>query len=353
MRRALPATRQPVFWAAVTFAAGILLAAYVWRPPLWWTGTAGAFLGAAAFFLRHRLAAAVALALGAFVGVGALSFELEGAAGPPNQLAPFCERGPVTVTGYLLRDGTLREGGFGSPLQRIDLETESIADQQGHLTQLAGGIRLTVYYRAQDEPAAAGSSERPTVFRYGQRIRLRTPLRLPRNYGNPGAMDTRGYLRRLGIDAIASARAVEIELLDFGGTGVEVLAPPRDWVPGRRPQNNDTLVLKLTYGMTAALLEGDAEKLIERLMSANGDARADLLKVGHHGSATSSAPEFLSAVRPRYGYLGGGSHPFGYPPQEVLARLEGLKAATFRTDAHGAVTFYLDGRSVEPRLPGR
>jgi len=139
---------------------------------------------------------------------------------------------------------------------------------------------------------------------------------------------------------------------DFGGAGVEVLAPPRNWIAGRRPQNNDTLVLKLSYGETSALLEGDAEKRIERLMPAGGEVRADLLKVGHHGSATSS--EFLSAVRPRYAVISAGAHnSFGYPRPEVLARLQGLDVATFRTDAHGAVSFYLDGYSVGAKLPGR
>ena len=133
---------------------------------------------------------------------------------------------------------------------------------------------------------------------------------------------------------------------------MEVLAPPRNWIAGRRPQNNDTLVLKLSYGETSALLEGDAEKRIERLMSVAEEVRADLLKVGHHGSATSSTAEFLPAVRPRYAVISA-CNPLGYPRPEVLARLEGLGIATFRTDAHGAVSFYLDGRSVEPRLPGR
>ena len=158
----------------------------------------------------------------------------------------------------------------------------------------------------------------------------------------------------------ARKQAVEVkefragDRFDFGGAGVEVLAPPRNWITGRRPQNNDTLVLKLSYGETSALLEGDAEKRIERLMPAAGEVRADLLKVGHHGSATSSTAEFLSAVRPRYAVISAGAHnPFGYPRPEVLARLQGLGVATFRTDAHGAVSFYLDGRGVEPRLPDR
>ena len=89
-------------------------------------------------------------------------------------------------------------------------------------------------------------------------------------------------------------------------------------------------------------------------MSAGGEAGADLLKVGHHGSATSSTAEFLSAVRPHYAVISVGAHnPFGYPRPEVLARLESLGVATFRTDAHGAVSFYLDGRRVDAKLPGR
>jgi len=206
MPRSLPATRQPVFWAALAFAAGILLGTYAWRPPLWWIAAAAAFLGAAAYFLRRRFAAAVALALGAFVGMGALSVELAGAAGDPNELAAFCERGPVTVTGHVLRDGTLRQGAFGSPQQTIDLEAESAVDEQGRVAR--GGIRLTAYYPANQPPA---------VFRYGQRIRFRAPLRRPRNYGNPGAMDMRGYLRRRGIDAVGSMKAAEIELLEGRG----------------------------------------------------------------------------------------------------------------------------------------
>ena len=59
-------------------------------------------------------------------------------------------------------------------------------------------------------------------------------------------------------------------------------------------------------------------------------------------------------MRPKYALISVGAHnSFGYPQQQVLARLERSTIATYRTDAHGAVTFYLNGQEVEARLPGR
>jgi competence protein ComEC len=214
MSRSLPAARQPIFWAALAFSAGILLGTHAWRPPLWWLGAEAAFLGAGAYFLRRRLVPAVVLGLGAFMCAGALSFQAKGAAGHPNELAPFCDVEPVTVTGYLLRDGILREGAFGNPQQSVEMQAESIADEQGHVFPAGGGIRLTIYYPKRGGALAA---ETPVILRYGQRIRFRAQLRLPRNYGNPGAMDMRGYLWRRGIGALASANAREIELLNGRG----------------------------------------------------------------------------------------------------------------------------------------
>ena len=215
MSRSLPVTRQPIFWAALAFAVGILLGEHAWRPPLWWAGAAVTFLGAGCYFVRRRLKPAVALGLGALVCGGALSFQAKGAAGHPNDLAAFCDSEPVAVTGYLLRDGTLREGAFGSPQQSIELQAESVADQQAHFFSVTGGIRLTIYYPAKRDSGLSG--ETPAIFRYGQRVRFRTALRLPRNYGNPGAMDMRAYLWRRGIGALGSASAAEVEFL--GGRG--------------------------------------------------------------------------------------------------------------------------------------
>jgi competence protein ComEC len=140
---------------------------------------------------------------------------------------------------------------------------------------------------------------------------------------------------------------------DFGGAQVEVLAPPRDWQLTARPRNNDSLALRLNLGATAVVLAGDAEQRIERFM-AQEHPQADLLKVAHHGSATSTTPELLEAVHPRFGVISVGFRSsFGHPRPEVLARLEAAKVVTYRTDTEGAVSFFLDGRAVTVLLPAR
>jgi competence protein ComEC len=136
---------------------------------------------------------------------------------------------------------------------------------------------------------------------------------------------------------------------DFGGAEVRVLAPGALDPLSRR--NDESLVLKVSYGKTAALLEGDAEKKSEQQI-AEKSPEADLLKVGHHGSATSTTPLFLDHVHPRFAVISvGARNTYGHPRAEVLARLGAAHIQTYRTDLNGAVTFYMDGKSVSPLLP--
>jgi competence protein ComEC len=110
--------------------------------------------------------------------------------------------------------------------------------------------------------------------------------------------------------------------------------------------------LKLAYGKTSALLEGDAERKSEQRI-AEEQPEADLLKVAHHGSATSTIPQLLATVHPHFAVISvGARNTYGHPRSEVLARLENAHALTYRTDLDGAVTFYLDGKTVSPFLPG-
>lgn len=152
--------------------------------------------------------------------------------------------------------------------------------------------------------------------------------------------------RDLGVNVI---RRKAGDTFEFGGAMVRILAPDAGNYPGRR--NDESLVMKLTYGDTSALLEGDAEKASE-LKIAKEEPQADLLKVAHHGSATSTISQLLAAVQPRFAVISVGMrNSYGHPREEVLSRLEAAHAATGRTDLDGAVTFYLDGKTVRASLP--
>jgi competence protein ComEC len=133
----------------------------------------------------------------------------------------------------------------------------------------------------------------------------------------------------------------------FGDTQVAVLAPSATYHPAADPGNNDSLVLRVAYGSTTALFEGDAEAPIERAMLAEPNLQSTLLKIGHHGSLTSTTPEFLSRVAPKWAVISCGlNNRYRHPRSEVLAELEQAQVRTYRTDIDGASCFVLDGKSV-------
>lgn len=139
------------------------------------------------------------------------------------------------------------------------------------------------------------------------------------------------------------------DVFDFGGVHIRVLNPQPDWQPRIPAQDDESLVLHLQYRATSALLVGDSHRRIEKLLIDEAPA-ADLLKVGHHGSLTSSSPEFLAAVHPRYAVVSAGYYnPFHHPRPEVMERYAASHITTYRTDLAGAVSFYLDGKAVEAR----
>ena len=132
----------------------------------------------------------------------------------------------------------------------------------------------------------------------------------------------------------------------FGGIEVHALSPPRDWIPAQSPRNDDSLVLQFTYGDSALLIEGDAETKTERRV-AELNPHADLWKIAHNGSRTSTSQELLAALRPRLAVISvGARNTFGHPRPEVLQRLAAFGVPVYRTDLNGAVTFYLDGKGI-------
>jgi len=143
----------------------------------------------------------------------------------------------------------------------------------------------------------------------------------------------------------------EGEEFGWGAERVEVLAPFAGYANAGAPRNDDSLVLRVEYGRGSVLLEGDAEGPSERAMVAGGRVRpVTLLKVGHHGSRTSTSPEFFAAAAPRDAVISvGKGNTFGHPRGEVIGRIAEARAKLFRTDEFGLTTFLIgrDGGVVE------
>jgi competence protein ComEC len=139
--------------------------------------------------------------------------------------------------------------------------------------------------------------------------------------------------------------------LSWSGTSIRIVSPPPDYQPKLQPKNDDSLAFLISYGKTNALLTGDLERKMETLV-ANEGVHADLLKVAHHGSATSTTPELIAAVQPKFAVISDGfRNAFGHPRGIVLERLQDAHVSVYRTDLLGVVTFWLDGNRVTAR-PG-
>jgi competence protein ComEC len=137
------------------------------------------------------------------------------------------------------------------------------------------------------------------------------------------------------------------DLATLGDTQVNVLAPFRGYQPEAEPGNNDSLVLHAAYGATSVLLEGDAEEPVEQAMLSEQGLQSTLLKVGHHGSVTSTRPAFLARVDPQWAVISCGlRNRYGHPRKEVLAALQTANVRTFSTDINGATCFELDGKAT-------
>jgi competence protein ComEC len=146
------------------------------------------------------------------------------------------------------------------------------------------------------------------------------------------------------------------EKFEFDGVKFEVLSPPTDWELKPRGQDDASMVLRVTYAGHSALLVGDIHKRMEKMLVEESadhgrSLHADLLKVAHHGSNSSSCDEFLDAVRPEYAVISAGvRNPFRHPRTEVIARLAEHRAKTYRTDLFGPITFYMDASGVHPEV---
>ncbi len=149
------------------------------------------------------------------------------------------------------------------------------------------------------------------------------------------------------LDAIAASKAEYLEVvrgdtINLGNLTFNVLNPAFI-VPG--DLNRNSIVLRMTYGNTTFLFAGDSNNDTEAEMIAAGlSLKADILKVGHHGSSTSTSAEFLAAVHPAVAvYSAGNGNSYGHPSPDTLARLGYAGVNVLGTDINGTVVFLVDG----------
>jgi len=166
---------------------------------------------------------------------------------------------------------------------------------------------------------------------------------------NPETAALKRLQRAASLNHVEVFQHAKGDDFDWAGTHIQVLSPPKNWQPQAKPRNDDSLAFLISYGGTKALLAGDVEKKMESFISAAW-IQADLLKVAHHGSATSTTPELLQATHPQFAVISVGAHnSFGHPRREVLERLQERHIRTYRTDTMGVISFLLDGKKIEPQ----
>src|SRR5262249_24944925 len=209
-----PGFRAPMAVAAAAFAGGIWMAGDLLPSVALWS-VAGALmvLCAVAEVFQASVRLAYLCAVLAVVCAGALAHITEPA---PRIVVPppeFLSGGSVEIEGHVTNDGALLPG--NAPRERFDLQTEVIRLGDRSFTQPVG-IRFTVFSpdwdAALDRDRNTAAAAFPALA-YSDRVRVTSRLRLPRNFGNPGAFDYAGYLRGLGISLLATARAETVELL--------------------------------------------------------------------------------------------------------------------------------------------
>jgi len=152
-------------------------------------------------------------------------------------------------------------------------------------------------------------------------------------------------VEKSGVKDIVARRGMRLIL--GGGAYADILFPDRD-VP-KIETNTGSIVMRVVYGDTSFLLNGDSPQVIEKylVLTDGKKLQSTVLKAGHHGSKSSSASEFLKAVNPEYGvYSRGCDNKYGHPSPTVVQLFASLKISTFDTCIEGRITFVSNGENL-------
>ncbi len=160
---------------------------------------------------------------------------------------------------------------------------------------------------------------------------------------NPAYEVLENKFKNNGVQKILARRGQRIDL--GGGAYLEILFPDRD-ISGLSA-NDGSIVMRLVYGQTSVMLQGDSTaRMEEYLVSLGGNLHSTILKVGHHGSRTSTTEGYASAVSPEYAVISSGAdNSYGHPHKETLETLNKLKIKILDTCNNGDIIFTSDGKN--------
>lgn len=160
------------------------------------------------------------------------------------------------------------------------------------------------------------------------------------NYGSDAFNDFKKYAEKNGGGITIPSAG---DTYTLGSATIDILG-----VNDGSDTNNTSIVLKITYGSTAFLFTGDAEREVEQaILNRGADLSATVLKVGHHGSDTSTTYPFLREIMPEYAIISVGTgNSYGHPTDNNLSRLRDAEVNVYRTDLNGDIYVTSDGQSV-------
>ena len=159
------------------------------------------------------------------------------------------------------------------------------------------------------------------------------------------------------IDSL-KAKNLKINIIKKGTNSIDlgenikftVFSPTKDLY---EDLNNYSPVIKIQYGKTSFLFTGDAQQDVEKeIINSNEDISADILKVGHHGSLTSTTKEFLNKVHPSVGVISVSSdNSYNHPNSHIINSLKDSKVIAYRTDIDGTIILSSDGSNIIKKAP--
>ncbi|HVP65009.1 MAG TPA: DUF4131 domain-containing protein, partial [candidate division Zixibacteria bacterium] len=188
----------PAFYAAFAFAGGIVANRFIQHPAWLWLTVIAALAAASAFFVRRRPPVARAVVFVVFACAGAFAAQCQQEVPKPaSPLLAYADGTAVELTGYVVRDGSLRNSASADPRESLDLAVEQIARIGEQPVAVSGTARISIFQPKHLVPELSDSVDAEQEFEgtslrryaYGERLHLTAKLREPLNYRNPGNMD--------------------------------------------------------------------------------------------------------------------------------------------------------------------